>query len=195
MAQNVTEVFRVTVPSVGLVLKARADIDGKQSAYKKRIAEDSPNDEDAALTEYSANIDCVFNFDRGDSIGDVLFAEGGDAVRHLPVFFETRYFFRGDFRLVDGRRVRDVRVEHRMASVSDAFNFDEGVLVGSLDFINEPGTFRLDLHVIFDDDMERTVRLEFMVVSVKMNVARDYSEIVKTIDKENPDLDKGIKRE
>ena len=188
MAQNVTEVFRITVPSVGLVLKARADIDGKQSAYQKRIAEDSPNDEDAALTEYSANVDCVFNFDRGDSAGDIPFAENGDAVWHLPVFFETRYFFRGDFRSIDGRRVRDVRVEHRMASVSDAFNFDEGVLVGSLDFINEPGTFRLDLHVIFDDDTERTVRLEFMVVSVKMNVARDYSEIVKAIDKEKPNI-------
>ena len=58
MAQNVTEVFRVTVPSVGLVLKARADINGKQSAYQKRIAEDFPNDEAAALTEYSANVDC-----------------------------------------------------------------------------------------------------------------------------------------
>ena len=51
MAQNVTEVFRVTVPSVCLVLKARADIDGKQAAYQKRIAEDSPDDEAAALTE------------------------------------------------------------------------------------------------------------------------------------------------
>ena len=58
MAQNVTEAFRVTVPSVGLVLKARADINGKQSAYQKRIAEDFPNDEAAALTEYSANVDC-----------------------------------------------------------------------------------------------------------------------------------------
>ena len=188
MAQNVTEVFRVTVPSVGLVLKARADIDGKQTAYKKRIAEDSRDDESAALTEYSANVDCVLNFDGGDSVGDVPFGAGGDAVQHLPVFFETRYFFRGDFSPDGARRVRDVRVEHRMASVSDAFNFDEGVLVGSLDFINEPGTFRLDLRITFDDGTERTVRLEFMVVSVKMNVARDYGEIVKAIDKEKPNI-------
>ena len=188
MAYNVTEVFRVTVPSVGLILKARADIDGKQTAYKKRIAEDSRDDESAALTEYSANVDCVLNFDGGDSAGDVPFVAGGDAVRHLPVFFETRYFFRGDFKSDGMRRVKDVHVEHRMASVSDAFNFDEGVLVGSLDFINEPGTFRLDLRITFDDGSERTVRLEFMVVSVKMNVARDYGEIVKTIDKEKPNI-------
>ena len=41
MAQNVTEVFRAKVPSVGLVLKARADIGGKQDAYCTRIREDA----------------------------------------------------------------------------------------------------------------------------------------------------------
>ena len=33
MSQSVTEVFRAMVPSVGLVLKARADIGGKLNAY------------------------------------------------------------------------------------------------------------------------------------------------------------------
>ena len=188
MAQNVTEVFRATVPSVGLVLKARADIGGKQDAYRERIGEDFPDDESAALTEYSANVDCTFNFAGGATTGDVSFVEGGGAIKHLPVFFETHYFFRGDFKSVDGRTVKDVRVEHRMASVSDAFNYDDGVLVGSLDFINEPGMFRLDLRIMFNDGTERMVRLEFMVVSVKMNVARDYSEIVETIDKEKPNI-------
>lgn len=47
------------------------------------------------------------------------------------------------------------------ASVADAFNYDDGSLVGTLDFINEPGRFRLDLRVLFDDDLERTVGLEF----------------------------------
>jgi len=45
MSQNVTEVFRATVPSVGFVLKAGADIDGKQNAYRRRIAEDAEGDE------------------------------------------------------------------------------------------------------------------------------------------------------
>ena len=188
MPQNVTEVFRAVVPSVGLVLKARADIGGKQEAYRRRILEDYPGAESKVLTEYSANADCTFNFAGGAASEDLPFAEGGEEVKSLPVFFETRYFFRGDFKPVGGRRVRDVRVEHRMASVADAFSFDEGVLVGALDFINEPGLFRLDLRVAFDNGEERTVRLEFMVVSVKMNVARDYSEIVGTIEKEKPNI-------
>ena len=60
MAQNVTEVFRAAVPSVGLVLKARADIGGKQNAYRRRITEDAEGDESAALTEYSANAEWLF---------------------------------------------------------------------------------------------------------------------------------------
>ena len=183
-----TEVFRAVVPSVGLVLKVRGDIRGKQEAYARRIREDCPEGGEELLTEYSANADCTFLIEGDGRDGGAAFAAGGEAVKGPPVFFETRYFFRGDFRAVGGRKVRDVRVEHRMASVADAFNFDEGTLVGSLDFVNEPGKFRLDLRVEFDDGTERTVRLEFMVVSVKMNVARDYAEIVKTIDGERPNI-------
>ena len=190
MANKVTEVFRVTVPSVGLVLKVRGDIDGKQTAYSRRIKDDDRYDggDDALLTEYSANVDCKFNFDGGESEKDIPFAAGGAPVTAMPVFFETRYFIRGDFKAVDGRSVKDVRVEHRMASVTDAFNFDDGTLVGSLDFINEPGRFSFDLRIVFEDGFERTIRFEFMVVSVKMNVAYDYTEIVKTIDDERPNI-------
>lgn len=188
MAQNVTEVFRVTVPSAGLVLKARADVGDKKEAYRRRILEDYPGDESKVLTEYSANTDCTFNFEGGDAAKDVPFTADGEPVKALPAFFETRYFFRGDFSGTGGRAVRDVRVEHRMASVADAFNYDEGTLVGTLDFINEPGRFRLDLRVSFADGTERTVRLEFTVVSVKMNVARDYAEIRETIYREKPNI-------
>ncbi len=61
MAQNVTEVFQAAVPSVELGLKARADIDGRQNAYRRRIAEDAEGDESAALTEYSANAEWLFH--------------------------------------------------------------------------------------------------------------------------------------
>ena len=189
MAQNVTEVFRVTVPSVGLVLKARADIGGKQEAYCARIREDVEKGADAIVeTAYSANVDCSFNFEGGEEEKDMPFVAGGETVKALPVFFETRYFFRGDFKPDSGRKVKDVRVEHRMTSIADAFNYDDGTLVGTLDFINEPGRFRLDLRIVFDDGTERTVRLEFWVVSVKMNVARDYSAIIRTIDNEKPNI-------
>ncbi len=36
------------------------------------------------------------------------FVADGDAIKALPVFFETRYFFRGDFKPVDERKVKDM---------------------------------------------------------------------------------------
>ena len=127
MANKVTEVFRVTVPSVGLTLKVRGDIDGKQAAYSRRIKDDDRYDggDDALLTEYFANVDCKFNFDGGNPENDITFVAGSAPVVAMPFFFETRYFIRGDFKAGDGRSVKDVRVEHRMASVTDAFNFDD----------------------------------------------------------------------
>ena len=93
MAQNVTEVFRATVPSAGFVLKAMADIDGKQNVYRRRIAEDAEGDESAALTEYSANVDCTFNFAGGKAEKDMPFFVGGDAVKALPVFLRRAISF------------------------------------------------------------------------------------------------------
>ena len=191
MPQNVTEVFRMSVQSLGLVLKARADINGKQEAYRHRLSEDeqavdnAKRSEHSYNVEYSANIDCKFDFGN-NNIKE--FVAGGDPVEAPPVFFETRYFFRGDFSPISGQKVKDVYVEHRMASIADAFNYDEGTLVGTLDFINEPGRFQLDLRILFEDNTEKTVRLEFWVVSVKMNVARDYTKIIEKINNEKPNI-------
>ena len=120
MAQNVTEIFRAVVPSAGLVLKARADVGDKKEAYRRRILEDYPGDESKVLTEYSANADCTFSFAGGDASKDVPFAAGGEPVKAPPAFFETRYFFRGDFTGTGGRAVRDVRVEHRRLRCVDS---------------------------------------------------------------------------
>ena len=70
MAQGVTEVFRAVVPSVGLVLKVRGDIRGKQEAYERRIREDFPEGGDELLTEYSANADCTFRIERDGREGE-----------------------------------------------------------------------------------------------------------------------------
>jgi len=52
-------VLVLNVPSVGLTLKVQADIEGKQSAYLRRISDD--HDEKNLQVDYSANVDCSFN--------------------------------------------------------------------------------------------------------------------------------------
>lgn len=184
MASGATEVFKAEVPSVGLILKVRATIDGKQTAYTQRIADDEVSDKYSdGKVEYRANVNWHASFNEGDAQE----VESGAVIRERPVFFETKYFFRGSFK-DSPKPIKDVLINHRLASVSDSFNYDDGVLVGTLDFINEPGRFRLELKIIFEDDTWHLVSFEFYVVSVKMNILRDYDEILKTIDAARPRL-------
>lgn len=180
MAEAATEVFRAVVPEVGFTLKVRAAIDGKQVEYEKRVKEDG--DEENLLVDYSANVPWRCSFADGESPVTIAASEKH---KFNPVFFETKYFFRGDF--ADGpKKVKDVCIDHRLASVGESFNFDDGVLVGTLDFINEPGRFKLGLKVVFEDDTWRRIVFEFVVVSVKMNIMRDYDAILKTIEDARP---------
>lgn len=182
MATKAREVFRAEVPDVGLTLKVRSSIDGLQEKYVKRIREDAATD--ACLVDYSANVDWEVSF--GDDV-ESRSIRRDEKFAAAPVFFETKYFFRGDFK-GSSKEIEDVQIDHRLASVGDSFCFEEGVLVGTLDFINEPGRFRLKLKIIYKDGTWRDIAFEFLVVSVKVNILRDYDYILTTIEKEKPRL-------
>ena len=116
------------------------------------------------------------------SLVDVSTPSGTEKVK--PPFFETRYFVRCDFH---DSSVRDAVFFHKMASVSEAFDFDGKTLVGVLDFVNAPGKFHFDI-VWHKGDDRKTASFDWMVVSEKLNVQGDYSEIVKTIEENAPGL-------
>ena len=107
---------------------------------------------------------------------------GKDKVR--PCFYETRYFVRCDFH---DSSVCDAVFFHKMASVSDAFNFDGETLVGTLDFVNAPGKFRFEI-VWYRGGVRESAAFDWMVVSEKLDVQKDYAEIVKTIEANAPGL-------
>lgn len=182
MAQGVREVLRIGVDDLGLTLRVQSSIDRKQAEYECRIREDDPASD--CLVDYTANVRWSAAFGEGEVPRTF---EAGERCRAKPVFFETRYFFRGDFANA-AREIADVQVLHRMSSVEESFNYYGGVLVGTLDFVNEPGRFRFELRVVYKDGGERLIAFEFMVVSVKMNVERDYKAILGTIEKKRPHL-------
>ena len=182
MAQGVREVLRIGVDDLGLTLRVQSGIDRKQTEYESRIREDDPTSD--CLVDYVANVKWSVAFDEADLPRTY---EAGEKCRAKPVFFETRYFFRGDFADA-AREIADVQVLHRMSCVEESFNYYRGVLVGTLDFVNEPGRFRFELRVVYKDGGERLIAFEFMVASVKMNVARDYKAILETIEKKRPHL-------
>lgn len=149
--------------------------DGRVGRYLKRIGKTS--DAPEALVRYTSSVAGNWSFS-----GQRHMAVG--LVEALPVFFETRYFVRCDF---TDERVRGCRVVHEMAAVEDAFDFTANTLVGTLDFVNAPGKFKFHLEYDRGFGAESLV-LEFMVVSEKLDVVRDYDAIVRTIEGEAPGL-------
>ena len=101
-----------------------------------------------------------------------------------PSFYETRYFLRCDFK---DKSVRDAVFFHKMASVSDAFDFDGETLVGTLDFVNAPGKFHFEI-VWYRGGVRESAAFDWMVVSEKLNVQEDYRQIVNTIEENAPGL-------
>ena len=188
------KVVSITVPGVFEDLTILANINGKQALYRQRIIDScKPPDDDSVkgpvyfLSEPgTVRIrDDVFG---GENHEQVLeFSTDFDCrngKRGLPAFFETRYIFR----VQCAENVKDVRIYHRLALVTEGFTFAGGWLFGDIDFINTPGRFTLALDVTFKDGSTRRVSFQFMVVSVKMDVEEDYKKILFAIEKERPGL-------
>ncbi|MBR4418304.1 MAG: DUF2357 domain-containing protein [Victivallales bacterium] len=133
---------------------------GRYEAYCKRIGVDAGSDA---------------------SMVDLTTPSGTAKIK--PCFYETRYFVRCDFH----DKVDNVFVNHKMASVTEAFDFDGQTLVGTLDFVNSPGKFRFEL-VWHRGGARESAAFDWMVVSEKLNVQKDYQEIVETIEKNAPGL-------
>ena len=134
---------------------------GRYEAYCKRIGVDEGSD---------------------GSLVDISTPNGPDKVK--PPFFETRYFVRCDFK---DTSAKGAVFFHKMASISEAFDFDGKTLVGVLDFVNAPGKFHFEI-VWYRGGVRESAAFDWMVVSEKLNVQSDYKEIVSTIEENAPGL-------
>lgn len=153
--------------------------EGRLDRYLRRIDDGTGRNGEV---QYSASAVGDWKFwHKGVDSGDK--GKNSSCVEDLPVFFETRYFVRCDF----DSSVSDARVVHRMASVSDAFDFEKGTLVGVLDFVNSPGKFRFVIEYK-RGGVWHSLNLEWMVVSEKMDVETDLKRITDVIKKASPSL-------
>ena len=142
-------------------LKVIGRNEGRYEAYCKRIGVDVGSE--ASLVE-------------------LITPNGTEKVK--PRFYETRYFLRCDF---DDPAVKNAVFFHKMASVSEAFDFDGKTLVGTLDFVNSPGKFHFEI-VWYRGGVRESAAFDWIVVSEKLNVQEDYKQIVSTIEENAPGL-------
>ncbi|MBR5591317.1 MAG: DUF2357 domain-containing protein [Kiritimatiellae bacterium] len=173
------KVFAFEIPGL-LSFCVTGNNTGRVERYCKRIKCTSQDDKAKVL--FQANRKGTWHFfePKSETVEENVTASA------LPVFYETTYQVKCKFE----RKVKDVRVSHKLVSVADEFYYDEEdcCLSGPLNFINTPGKFAFEINIEMATGETTTLKLEWWVVSEKMNVIEDYSAIVEKVSSVKPEL-------
>ena len=123
----------------------------------------------------------------------VKFPESKEWDNLWPVVFETcKYQVRLLFHGLDKESMPEIR--HVRKDVEDSFFYDEELngrdeksLTGELDFINEPGVFKLDFSYQ-KNGIRKEAYVTFDVVSPKLDTKNDYKSLLREVNKEYEDV-------
>ena len=123
----------------------------------------------------------------------VKFPESKEWDNLWPVIFETcKYQVRLLFHGLDRESMPEIR--HARKDVEDSFFYDEELngrdeksLTGELDFINEPGVFKLDFSYQ-KNGIRKEAYVTFDVVSPKLDTKNDYKSLLREVNKEYEDV-------
>ncbi len=139
---------------------------------------------------------CLYNPIAGCKTDDkvvVKFPESKEWDNLWPVIFETcKYQVRLLFHGLDKESMPEIR--HVRKDVEDSFFYDEELngrdeksLTGELDFINEPGVFKLDFSYQ-KNGIRKEAYVTFDVVSPKLDTKNDYKSLLREVNKEYEDV-------
>lgn len=123
----------------------------------------------------------------------VKFPESKEWDNLWPVIFETcKYQVRLLFHGLDKESMPEIR--HVRKDVEDSFFYDEELngrdeksLTGELDFINEPGVFKLDFSYQ-KNGIRKEAYVTFDVVLPKLDTKNDYKSLLREVNKEYEDV-------
>ena len=107
-----------------------------------------------------------------------------EPLRKLPLIFEQlTYFFDIEFDqgLVDFEE-STMFVKHYLSEFTDNFNSRGRMMHGQFSFVNEPGTFHLEVHYR-QGKQDDSFWFDFTVASTKMDVLQDYRAILRAIER------------
>ena len=115
--------------------------------------------------------------------------EGKEWDKLWPVIYETcKYQMRLLFHGIDKESVPEIR--HVRKDVEDSFFYDEELkgreeksLTGELDFLNEPGVFKLDFSY-HKNGIRKDCYVTFDVVSPKLDTKNDYKSLLREVNEE-----------
>ena len=156
---------------------------------KKSNAEiDAPE----AYCSYKSQDECQLNLYSPIEHQEVSFPEAKEWNHLWPVFFETcKYQIRILFHDVEADSKPEVG--HVRKDVEDSFFLDEEQnkkeksLTGELDFLNEPGVFRLEF-CYQKGGKRKDAYVYFDVVSPKLDTKNDYASLLREVNEEYQDV-------
>ena len=192
-----TEVLRLKCGEDYEVIVRTQDISYAWEKFRARIAytKEQTNPDVAApmaYCTYSSQDECELTLYNPRSQQPEHLAKGKKWNGLWPVFFETcNYQIRIVFHGVDGDSRPEVR--HVRKDVEDSFFLDqekderEKSLTGELDFLNEPGVFRLDFCYWKGGKRQETF-FSFDVVSPKLDTKNDYKSLLREVNEEYRDV-------
>lgn len=193
-----TEVLRFVHADYEVIVRTQ-DISYSWERFKGRInytRRDNPGiDAPEAYCRYTSKDECklcLYNPITGKKTGDEeeTRLEDGKVWEGLwPVIYETcKYQVRLLFHGVDKDSVLEIR--HVRKDVEDSFFLDEEMnkreeksLTGELDFLNEPGVFKLDFSY-WKNGIRKDSYVTFDVVSPKLDTKNDYKSLLREVNEE-----------
>ena len=192
-----TEVLRLKCGEDYEVIVRTQDISYAWEKFRSRIAytKEQTNPDVAAPMAYciySSQDECELTLYNPVSQQQEHLATGKKWDGLWPVFFETcNYQIRIVFHGVDGDSRPEVR--HVRKDVEDSFFLDqekderEKSLTGELDFLNEPGVFRLEF-CYWKGGKRHETFVAFDVVSPKLDTKNDYKSLLREVNDEYQDV-------
>ncbi len=191
-----TEVLRMKCGDDYEVIVRTQDISYAWEKFKGRIdytRRSNPSvSSSTAYCDYTCQDECELTLYNPATQQPVLLPKAKSWKQLWPVFFETcRYQIRIVFHGVDKDSKPEVR--HVRKDVEDSFFYDtekderEKSLTGELDFLNEPGVFRLEFSYRKDGKRWDTF-VTFDVVSPKLDTKNDYKSLLREVNDEYQDV-------
>ena len=187
-----TEVLRYIHPDYEVIVRTQ-DISYSWERFKGRInhARHSNPEIDAPkeYCRYTSKDECDLRLYNPETRETEEFQRSNSWDKLWPVVFETcKYQIRIIFRGADEGSQPEIR--HVRKDVEDSFFYDEELeghedkyLTGELDFLNEPGLFKLDF-AYQKNGIRKECFITFDVVSPKLDTKNDYKSLLREVNEE-----------
>lgn len=193
-----TEVLRYTHPDYEVIVRTQ-DIHYSWERFKGRInytrignPEIDAPDKYCRYTSKDECRLCIYSPITGRKTDDEVntkLSEGKEWDKLWPVIYETcKYQIRLLFHGIDEETIPEVR--HVRKDVEYSFFYDEELnrkdeksLTGELEFINEPGVFKLDFSYQ-KNGVQKDAYITFDVVSPKLDTKNDYKSLLREVNEE-----------